>query len=159
MIELDIVTEAGGWPEEGLDPAWAERAAAAALAAAPDAPPGPLAATLLLCDDAAIRILNRDWRGHDKATNVLSFPSGAPAIPGEPRHLGDLALGFETVLREAAEEGKSVAQHATHLVVHGILHLLGCDHLTDSEADDMEALEVSALATLGIPDPYRDIQA
>ncbi len=159
MIALDIVDEAGGWSAEGFDPASAERAAAAAVAVAPDAPSGPLAATLLLCDDAAIRVLNRDWRGQDKATNVLSFPSGAPAVPGEARHLGDVALGFETVLREAAEEGKSVAHHATHLVVHGILHLLGRDHGSDAEADGMEALEVSALATLGIPDPYRDIEA
>jgi probable rRNA maturation factor len=138
--------------------ALAQRAADAAIATAPEVPKGPLTATLLLSDDAAIRALNRDWRGLDKPTNVLSFPSSSPVPPGAPRHLGDIALAYETVAREATDEGKRFADHAAHLVVHGILHLLGQDHVEDSEADAMEKLEVAALARIGIEDPYRDLE-
>ena len=159
MIALEVVMEAGRWEGAGLDVALAERAAAAALRAAPEAPHDDVAATLLLADDATVQALNREWRGQDKPTNVLSFPSSAPAIPGEPRHLGDVALAFETVVREAETEGKSVADHAAHLVVHGILHLIGRDHETDGEADAMESVEIAALSILGIPDPYRDVTA
>ncbi len=151
MIALDVVTEAGDWPAEAE--AAAREAAAAAIAVSEEGD-DPLAATLLLADDAAIRVLNRDWRGKDTPTNVLSFPSDMPTPPGEPRHLGDVALAFETVAREAAEEGKSVPDHVAHLVVHGILHLLGADHETDGEADAMEAREIEALARIGIADPY-----
>jgi probable rRNA maturation factor len=156
-ITLDVMVEAGDWETAGDIAGLAQRAADAAVAAAPDAPDGPLAATLLLSDDAAIRVLNRDWRGLDKATNVLSFPSGAPAIPGEPRHLGDIAIAYETLVREAGEETKTVSDHAAHLVVHGVMHLLGHDHLDDDEADAMESREVAALASLGIADPYADL--
>jgi probable rRNA maturation factor len=151
VIALDVVTEAGDWPAEAE--AAAREAAAAAIAVSEEGD-DPLAATLLLADDAAIRVLNRDWRGKDTPTNVLSFPSDMPTPPGEPRHLGDVALAFETVAREAAEEGKSVPDHVAHLVVHGILHLLGADHETDGEADAMEAREIEALARIGIADPY-----
>lgn len=158
MIELDIEVEAGAWAEAGDMPALSRRAAKAAIATAPDAPDGPLAATLLLSDDAAIRELNREWRGLDKPTNVLSFPSSAPTPPGSARHLGDIAIAYETVAREAAEAGKTFADHTAHLVVHGILHLLGQDHLDEAEAEAMERLEVAALARLGIADPYRDLE-
>ena len=115
--------------------------------------------TLLLTDDAGIRALNRDFRGRDKPTNVLSFPSPAqPGAPG-PRHLGDIALACETLALEANEEGKSLQDHATHLIVHGTLHLLGYDHELEAQAEIMEALEVKALAALGIADPYRDMAA
>lgn len=149
MITLDIVAEAEGWPAEAE--AAARRAAAAAVAGEGAE---PLAATLLLADDAAVRILNRDWRGQDKPTNVLSFPADMPTPPGEPRQLGDVALALETVAREAALEGKSLPDHVAHLVVHGILHLLGADHETDGEADAMEAREIAALARIGVADPY-----
>ena len=156
MITLDIVAEADGWPAEAE--AAAHRAAAAAIGVAHEGAAhgevAPLAATLLLADDAAIRILNRDWRGQDKPTNVLSFPADGPTPPGEPRHLGDVALALETVAREAAAEGKSLPDHVAHLVVHGILHLLGADHETDGEAEAMEAREVAALARIGVADPY-----
>lgn len=155
MIALDVVVEAEAWSALPAADDLAQRAADAALAAAPDAPAGPLAATLLLTDDASIRELNLRWRGQDKPTNVLSFPSGAPAHPGEARELGDVALAFETVAREADEEGKSLADHAAHLVVHGILHLLGHDHADDEEAEEMEVRERQALAALGVADPYR----
>ena len=157
-IVLDVVVEAGSWPDADDLARLAQRAAEAAIAHAPDVPEGPLAATLLLSDDAAIRILNRDWRGLDKPTNVLSFPSAAPALPGEPRHLGDIALAFETLVREAHEEAKTVPDHAAHLVVHGVMHLLGQDHMDDDEADAMERREIAALASLGIADPYAELE-
>ncbi len=154
MIVIETVTEGGNW-DGGLD-RLAQAAAEAALAEVPDAPCEPVSATLLLTDDVAIRELNRLWRGQDKATNVLSFPSDGPAMPGEPRAVGDIAMGYETVAREAEADGKPLAAHVAHLVVHAVLHLFGHDHLDPAEADAMEAREVSALARLGIADPYRD---
>jgi probable rRNA maturation factor len=159
VIALDIMVEVEAWSQAGEIEELAQRAAEAAIAAAPDVPEEELAATLLLTDDASIRELNRTWRGHDKATNVLSFPSDSPALPGEPRHLGDIALAYETLVREAGEERKSLADHAAHLVVHGILHLLGQDHMDESDADAMERIEVAALARIGVADPYRDLDA
>jgi probable rRNA maturation factor len=106
--------------------------------------------SILLADDALVRDLNRRHRGLDKPTNVLSFP--APAAFEE--RLGDVVLGFETVSAEAAARGISLADHARHLVVHGILHLLGHDHQDEAEAAVMEALEAQVLARLGIADPY-----
>ena len=123
----------------------ARRAAKAALAAAAD---GPSEVSLALSDDAAVRALNRDYRGKDKPTNVLSFESG------ERPFLGDVVLALETVLAEAEAQGKPPADHFSHLVVHGVLHLLGHDHETKSGARRMENLEVSVLAGLGVPDPY-----
>ena len=113
----------------------------------------------MLTDDAQIQELNRNWRGKDKPTNVLSFP--APEQPGAtgPRHLGDIALAYETLVRESEEESKELAHHFAHLIVHGVLHLLGYDHEVEAEAEIMEGLEVKALATLGIADPYRDMAA
>jgi probable rRNA maturation factor len=116
---------------------------------------GPLEGTLsmLVEDDAAIRALNRQWRGTDKPTNVLSFP--APAAPSlGPRHLGDIAISYETAIREAQAEARPFAHHLAHLVVHGFLHLLGYDHQSDAAAEAMESLERKILARLGIPDPY-----
>lgn len=108
--------------------------------------------SVLLCDDARIRELNRQFRGIDKSTNVLSFPPppGAAAIV-----IGDIAVAFETVEREALEEGKSIGDHYAHMVVHGLLHVLGYDHETDDEAEIMEALERRILKRMGIDDPYR----
>lgn len=159
MITLDIMVEADAWSRAGDIEHIAQKAAEAALAVAPDAQDEALGATLLLTDDAAVRELNRSWRGQDKPTNVLSFPSGSPTLPGEPRHLGDIALAYETLVREAGEEGKSLADHAAHLVVHGILHLLGQDHMNEAEAETMERIEVAALARIGVADPYRDLDA
>jgi probable rRNA maturation factor len=110
---------------------------------------------VILTDDAEQRRLNRDFRGKDSSTNVLSFPIG-DAAPGGPVILGDIVLAFETVAREAAEQQKPLADHLRHLVVHGVLHLLGLDHETDAEAEAMEARERQILASLGVPDPYRD---
>jgi probable rRNA maturation factor len=118
----------------------------------------PLEVSLLLTDDAEQRVLNRQWRGKDKPTNVLSFPNMDDdtwqAAPGRPQLLGDVVLARETVTREAAEQGKPFAHHALHLVVHGTLHLLGYDHEGAAEAAEMEGLERAILARLGIADPY-----
>ena len=159
MIDLDIMCGPGEWARvAGLDDL-AERAIEAAFAVVPEAPPSPVELSLLLSDDAGVRELNRAWRGLDKATNVLSFPGSGAPTPDGVHHLGDIALAFETVAREADADGKSLADHVAHLIVHGVLHLLGCDHETDEEADAMEALETAALARLGIADPYRDMAA
>jgi probable rRNA maturation factor len=111
-----------------------------------------------LADDIAQRQLNRDWRRVDRPTNVLAFPAwtpGAPLPPAAPLLLGDVVLAFETVLREAEEQGKPLADHLSHLIVHGVLHLFGYDHVSEAEAAIMESLETSILARLGVPDPYR----
>ena len=105
---------------------------------------------VLLTSDEEIQGLNAQFRGQDRATNVLSFPA---AISAEG-HLGDLALAFGTCAREADEQGKTLADHVQHLTVHGVLHLIGYDHDDDAEAEVMEALERRLLADLGIADPY-----
>jgi len=107
----------------------------------------------VLLDDAAQQALNRDWRQIDKPTNVLSFPQIEPFGP-VVGILGDITLARETLEREAAEMGKSLTDHYTHLVVHGFLHILGYDHTDETDALVMEGLETQILATLGIDDPY-----
>ncbi|SDF75031.1 MULTISPECIES: rRNA maturation RNase YbeY [Thalassobaculum] len=151
-VELDISLTAPAWEEAAEDvSALAERSVLAALTHVGVS--GALEISLLLTDDAAQRALNRDHRGKDSATNVLSFPAGFMP-PAGPRPLGDISLALETVVREAAEQDKSVADHVSHLLVHGTLHLLGYDHGDDAEAEEMEALEREILAGLGIADPY-----
>jgi probable rRNA maturation factor len=158
VIALDIAVEADGWTSLSDAEELAQRAADAALAVS-DAEEAEYEAAILLTDDAHIRELNASWRGKDKATNVLSFPSPQTHGHQGPRYLGDIALAYETLVREAEDESKPLAHHFAHLVVHGILHLLGYDHEVDEEADIMEALEIKALATLGIADPYSDMAA
>lgn len=106
--------------------------------------------TVLLTDDDSVRELNEQFREKDQPTNVLSFP----APPNPEDHLGDVALAYGVCAREAAEQGKPLSHHLQHLTVHGVLHLLGYDHISDDEAEVMEDLERSVLAGLGIPDPY-----
>ncbi len=153
-IEIDIAMEAGDGPAEEELRCHAERAVAAVFAELAIAEPTS-ELSLLFTADASIRVLNRDWRGKDKATNVLSFPAFEVA-PGDPLPpmLGDVILAFETVSTEAALEAKPFVHHLTHLIVHGLLHLLGYDHENDAEADEMEGLERKVLARLAIPDPY-----
>ena len=113
-------------------------------------------ATVLLTNDSRILELNSQFRNQNKPTNVLSFPSGeeAPDPENGKLYLGDIAISFETVSREATEGQKTLNHHLTHMIVHGILHLLGYDHETDEEAEEMEGLEIKILHALGISDPY-----
>ena len=136
----------------GLLPGIQSRARDATRAALDVIGPGaPVEVTVLLADDATLRRLNRDFRGQDKATNVLAFPA---APPSEEPAGGDIAVASETCAREAEEAGKPVGDHLSHLIVHGTLHLLGYDHATEADAQIMEGLERRALAGLGIADPY-----
>jgi probable rRNA maturation factor len=110
-----------------------------------------------LVDDGTIQALNRDWRGRDKPTNVLSFPMGDPGPvtdPDFPWLIGDIVMSFDTVLAESVRDGKALDHHVVHLAIHATLHLIGHDHEDEAEATAMEAAEVKLLAGLGIPDPY-----
>ena len=150
-VTIEVVIESDRWDAEPLA-ARTIRAAIDTAAREISAPSGEIA--VMLVDDEAMRGLNRQWRGQDKPTNVLSFP--AAPIPGTPgaAHLGDIAVAFETTAREAAAEEKTLAQHLAHLTVHGYLHLLGYDHENVKDAEAMERTETAILARLGIPDPY-----
>ena len=156
-IGLDIVVDSPLWQaERGVCASLRRAVRAAATMAATNG--GELA--IVLTDDSAIRALNRDWRGKDKATNVLSFPAPSPSRPGKPapvrhRHLiGDIVIAYETTAREARAEARPFRHHLAHLTVHGFLHLLGHDHASDAQAEAMEALEVAVLARLKVPNPY-----
>jgi probable rRNA maturation factor len=115
--------------------------------------------SILLTDDSGIRKLNRDWRGIDKPTNVLSFPAPKAAVAGGARFLGDIAIAYETLQRECDDEAKKFLHHLAHLAVHGFLHLNGYDHATDEQADAMEKLESKIMTRMKMPDPYfaRDV--
>jgi probable rRNA maturation factor len=161
-LELEIDIEQP-WPDAVDWAALASRAAAALVDVAPELAHPRLTASLLFTADAEVHVLNREWRGKDKPTNVLSFPmlerEELLALPdqGPPEMLGDIALAWETCTREAAEKAIPVEDHATHLIVHALLHLAGHDHETSPEdARAMEQLEIKALAYLGIADPYGD---
>jgi probable rRNA maturation factor len=153
VLHLSIADR--GWMAIPSIRSLARKAALAAYALAGDGHPAE--ASLLLTDDAALQAFNRDWRGIDKPTNVLAFanPPEPFRADGPPRALGDVAVALETVLREAAEQGKPPAAHLCHMVAHGLLHLLGRDHLIDVEAEAMENEERVVLARLGFPDPYQ----
>jgi probable rRNA maturation factor len=148
---IDIETASPLWAQE---PA-AETTLRAAIAAAAERVPAAGEVSVLLTDDEAVRVLNRNWRGIDQPTNVLSFP--LPADKAPYALIGDIAIAYETVAREAAAEGKPFLHHLAHLAVHGFLHLMGYDHATDSQADAMEGLERDILARLAIADPYAEL--
>lgn len=153
MIGIAISIEGGDWPDEPRLRKIAEHAVAAAARHAGVTVDTEL--SLLFTDDASIQTLNREWRGKNKPTNVLSFPAFSLKPGNQPGPaMGDVVLARETVSREAGEEGKSVESHLSHLIVHGVLHLLGYDHETDEDAAVMEDLERLILADLGIADPY-----
>ena len=161
-MELDLAIEAE-WPPGADWEELAHRAVGVAAQVAPELELPRLSASLLFADDAEVHALNREWRGKDKPTNVLSFPMLeradllALAPDGPPELLGDLALALETCQREAEEKGIDLEHHAAHLIIHGLLHLAGYDHeLGPDEAREMELLEIKALALLGIADPYGD---
>ena len=141
------------WPE-GLD-SLADRAVLEALKQSKAKIKGAAELSILLTDDEEQRALNQQWRGKDSSTNVLSFPQIEPFGP-VVGILGDITLARETLEREAVELEKSFTDHFTHLVVHGFLHILGYDHMTDAEALQMESLETQILASLGVDDPYAD---
>ncbi len=149
---VDVVVEDPRWQELDIE-ALAERAARAAVAAE-GLDPSACEIALLAADDARVAALNAEFRGKPAPTNVLSWPSDETPPPGAPRFLGDLALAYETCIAEAAAAGVPAADHVAHLVVHGVLHLLGHDHVDRAEGDAMEALETNILATLGVPNPY-----
>lgn len=152
--EIDVLVEAGAWPDEAKLHAMVSRALAAAVEIARPPIVEGAELSLVFTDDAHVRGLNRQYRGKDSPTNVLSFP-GAPGKPGAYGPLlGDIVVAEETVAREAADQALSFDDHLIHLVVHGFLHLLGYDHEDDAEAEIMEGMETQILAHLGIADPY-----
>ncbi len=165
MLEIALIAEDNDWPDDVNWEALAEKAVRAAFAQTPydelTRRVVTIEVSVKLTDDAEVQILNRDYRQKDAPTNVLSFPMVPMDLletltnsdDGEVL-LGDIILAWETCQREALEKGISVTDHATHLIVHGTLHLLGYDHMIDVEADAMESMETLALATLGLADPY-----
>ena len=158
MIDVDVLVLDERWAEIGDAQAVARLSVEAALSVVAERQSGDVEVSVVLADDATVQALNRDWRGKDYPTNVLSFPAPSTSAAG-PRPLGDVALAFETLVREAEEQGKSLKDHVAHLTIHGVLHLLGYDHECDSDAAVMEALEVEALARVGVADPYRGVAA
>jgi probable rRNA maturation factor len=147
-LEIGVAADAAA-----LDAKLGSLIASAIAAANQAAGPAQGAVTVVVDDDARIRELNKLWRGLDKPTNVLSFPS-PDTQPGPERTLGDIAISYETAAREAQAEDKSFADHMAHLSVHGFLHLLGYDHESDDDAEEMEGLERVILARIGVSDPY-----
>jgi probable rRNA maturation factor len=164
VCTIDVTLACAGWIRlcplaESLARGAAELALARGTTSLGLAWQGTVELGITLADDANQQQLNRDYRGLDAPTNVLSFPAweaGTRLPRGLPVLLGDVVLALETVAREAAEQKKPLADHLLHLTVHGVLHLLGYDHLVQPEAAVMESLERSILAELGVPDPYRD---
>ena len=145
-LRVEIISDAKSWEELTDVSALITRASQTAFAAANVQPEGEI--SVLLTDDAHMSRLNQDFRGKSGATNVLSFPG---TMKGQ---WGDIAIAYETLAREATAEDKSLNDHLTHLMIHGTLHLLGYDHEDETEAEQMEAMEISALKHLGIADPY-----
>lgn len=154
-LNLIVEVEAGDWPASDELQALARRAVDACFSKLDVSPPRQCELGLTFTDDAHIAALNAEWRSKQGPTNVLSFPV-VEMRPGDalPPMLGDIAIAFETVSREAQEQGKPFIDHLTHLIVHGLLHLLGYDHIEDDEAEAMESLERRILRHLAIPDPY-----
>jgi probable rRNA maturation factor len=153
-VSLDISVPSRLWRGLPRARAIARETIAAAVAESGLALREGMGVSLCLADDAALRALNARWRGIDKPTNVLSFPAALAGPVGDASTLGDIALSYETLAREAEELGVPLADHYRHLVAHGFLHLIGYDHESDVEAERMEALETRILARLGAADPY-----
>lgn len=158
-LHVDVFESEGNWGDADPIAAMLVSAAAALVRHPGIAPKEPCEACIALSDDAAVRALNATYRGMDKPTNVLSFPSPEAPPSDGPAFLGDVVIALETVRREAGEKNITFEDHLQHLAVHGLLHLLGYDHETDGEAQVMERLETEILADLGIADPYDDRDA
>ncbi len=156
--EIEVLVEEERWHECTSSFDFVNEAAKLALSAGKEpALSSPVNLSILFSTDKHIRELNKTYRGFDKPTNVLAFPAegnAAGTLKDEKTHLGDIILAFETVLKEANEQNKTPASHITHLVIHGVLHLMGYDHTTSSEAMKMEQLEVQLMIKLGLTDPY-----
>lgn len=150
-VTVDVLVQSPLW-ERVPEAETAVRRAISAAAGRLSTSRGEVA--IVLTDDSAIRTLNRDWRGADKPTNVLSFPAVRSGAAGSLAMLGDIAIAYETVARESSDEDKDFQHHLAHLAVHGFLHLIGYDHGDDGNAEEMERLETEILAGLGIADPY-----
>lgn len=150
--DVGVTVMNGDWRDSDIETALT--AARAALAAESVAEGAEI--SIAFADDETVRVYNRDYRGKDSPTNVLSFPQGEDAAPDGSIVLGDILLAHETCARESAESGIEFAAHVSHLTVHGVLHLLGYDHEVDEDAEEMEAREVEILAALGIENPYID---
>lgn len=155
----EIIVAADCWHDQPDAETVIQRAIAAA-AQMTEAESGDAELAVMLTDDSGIRTLNNNWRGIDKPTNVLSFPALQPTGPRSdddpPRMLGDIAIAYETLRREADAEHKPFAHHLSHLAIHGFLHLIGYDHETEVDAEEMEAIERKVLSQLEIPDPYAE---
>lgn len=150
-VDVQIATSTDGIPSVGDIQHWVKTAIAANVA-------DPSAeVSVRVVDEEEMQILNRDYRDQDKPTNVLAFPAGdvQGLPPGASRSLGDIVVCAAVVAREAGEQGKALDDHWSHMLVHGVLHLLGHDHMTESETGEMEGLEREILAGLGIADPYQ----
>ena len=154
-IAIDLSISCAAWRRALPAVAGIARAAARAALAQSGKRIGLAELSLVLADDATVRRLNACWRGKDAPTNVLAFASDEAPAKGKPVLLGDVVLAYQTVAREATEQKKRLADHLRHLVIHGVLHLLGYDHLRAAPAKRMEALETRILASLGVADPYR----
>ena len=155
-VAVVIVDDDGDWSSFGDVAAIATECAGAVAASPAWTNARPATVTVALSSDAAVRVLNQRFRGQDKPTNVLSFPAAGPVPTAGPRPLGDIVLAAETLEREADAMAIPRPHHLRHLLVHGLLHLLGHDHQTDAEAEAMEALEIEILAGFGIANPYAD---
>jgi probable rRNA maturation factor len=164
-LQLQTIVQAGDWPQTVTNAAFAETVAVAIGRFVEFE--GAESAVVAFADDAAVQALNTRYRGKDKPTNVLSFPAVVPPLPDPASEsgqtsvkpavfLGDIILAFETVEAEAGEQGIALDHHVAHLMIHGILHLLGYDHETADTAEEMEALEIDVLAALDISNPYTE---
>lgn len=153
-LNIDITIESPKWTDQLPAADSLSRHAAEASWRRENCGSGDAELSIVLGDDVFVQALNGRFRNKNRSTNVLSFPAGDTEIPGMPLLLGDVVLAFETVAREAREQNKSLPDHFQHLCVHGILHLLGHDHETDSGATAMEALEIAILSTIGVGNPY-----
>ena len=156
---IDVTVDHDAWRGAVADvEAVCARAAGATLARVAGVPPGA-EVSMLLCDDDTVSDLNSRYRGQAGPTNVLSFPNGYAGAGPESNLLGDVAIAYETVSAEAEAAHLAIIDHLTHLVVHGVLHLLGFDHQTTPEAEEMEAIEIEILERLGVADPFAEEHA
>jgi probable rRNA maturation factor len=149
--KIDVQTQSTLWEAQ---PMAAQTVHDAVMAAASELSTAGGEVSIVLTDDSAIARLNRDWRGIDKPTNVLSFPASDSKAGGRTRLLGDIIIAYQTLERECEDENRIFLHHLAHLAIHGFLHLNGYDHQNDTQADEMETLERKIMSRLNMPDPY-----